>query len=221
MRSLKALLILSLFAVGAGCSKSSSYDQPIEGRATRGGSYAQLAPQVDPVTGKSVPVSTSYVVSPTNDQNQFQNMISELVRPQIDPKYVGRVNLQTGIVMEAFVALNKINGAVIPSQSRVVLQILDEYVGTKDPESGATINPITMILPGTNGTYTSGGVRMTFSDCAGSIEIQGGVSGAQFSGNVFFTNSRSADCKTTLPGAGTRHFLGTFTVPACGFMTCQ
>lgn len=219
-RFLKSLTLILLLAVGAGCAKSNDNTQTIQGRISRG-VYSPPAPQVDPVTGQSIAVQTSYVVGPNTDNTSYQAMIKNLVLPQIDSQYIGNVDSSTGVVMEAFVAMNKANGAIIPSQSRVVLQIRDEFTGLVDSSSGEAIPPVTMVVAGASGTYSGGALRMLFQDCAGQIEIQGSVSGQYFTGNVFFTNTKKADCSTALPGAPQRYFLGTFQVQTCGFMTCQ
>lgn len=219
-RSIKAISLIVLVAFSAGCAKSNDNDQPIQDRTSRG-LYTPPAPQVDSATGRQIPVETSYVVGSNSDPAAYQAMIKNLVLPQIDPQYLGNVDSSTGVVMEAFVSLNKVNGSVIPSQSRVVLQIRDEYTGAVDSGSGQPIPPVTMVIAGASGTYSGGALRMLFQDCAGQVEIQGSVSGQYFTGNVFFTNNKKADCSTSLPGAPQRYFLGTFQVQTCGFMTCQ
>lgn len=219
-RSFKFTLLIAVLVIGAGCSKSNDNSQPIEGRISRG-VYSPPAPQVDPVTGQSIQVQTSYVVGDNSNLSNYQSMIKNLVLPQIDPQFVGNVDPSTGVVMEAFVSLNKVTGAVNPSQSRVVLQIRDEYTGAIDSGSGQPIPPVTMVVAGSSGAFNGNALQMVFQDCAGQIEIQGSVSGQFFVGNVFFTNTKKADCSTVLPGNPVRYFLGTFQVQTCGFMTCK
>lgn len=224
-RTFQLGFLLSLMVLSIGCSRSQDTSEPIQGRTSARGVWTPAAPQIDPLTGQAVKVETSYVVadgSTATTYQNFQTVIKTLVSPQLDPTFVGNVDPNTGVVMEAFVAINKTTNAVIPSQSRVVLQISDEYTGQLDSGSGQRIPAITMVIPGANGTYSNGNLRMTYADCAGQVEIQGGVNGQYFVGNVFFTNSnKKADCKTALPGTAQRQFLGSFTVLTCGFMTCK
>lgn len=216
---LKLVLMLSILILAA-CTKSNDNSQTIQARTSRG-VYSPLAPQVDPVTGKSYPVLTSYVVGDGSNPTAYQAMIKQLVAPQIDSQFVGDVDFNTGVVMEAKVALNLTTGAVIPAQSRVVLQISDQYTGGVDSATGQSIPAITMVVPGVSGTNNGGQYQVTFQDCAGQIQITGGVVGANFIGNVYFTNLKKADCSTPLPGANQSYFLGSFQVPTCGFMTCK
>lgn len=220
--SVVALAAIALTGVGCVQSSPSSDSKVIQDRVSRGGA-ATYTGQVNPTTGQVTPVETSYVVG-SSVAGDYQAVVKALVAPQIDPQYLGCVDPQSGVLMQAFIDINTSTGAVIPSKSSLTLQIKDEFVGQADPNTGKPIPPISMTLAGSSGTLTGNQLRMVFQDCAGEVVIQGtynNMSPSMFAGVVTFTNSKKSDCKTPLVGAGQPNVLGSFQVQTCGFMRCQ
>lgn len=212
------LIFLMLGTVG--CKKSSNDNsQQVTARNARAAAAPVPVNAVNPATGQ-VTTATAYVTTDASNATAFQGAIKSLVSGQMDPQYVGYVSATDGVMIRAYVEVDA-QGRVVPQNSRLSLEIRDEFTNQTD-SSGTKIPPITMTIPATSGYAYNGQVQLVFQDSVGRIEIYGSFAGQSggglMNGQVWFANNKKWDGSTT---ATTLTGLGNFQMQTCGFFRCQ
>lgn len=142
----------------------------------------------------------------------FRDRIGGLISATLDPANFGDISgdinsTTTGVDFRLRLVRN---GSSVGANSSVQLVIYDSFVGSVD-SANQTIKafPIT-IVGGASGTINGNSFDATFSDGAGSIRVQGSLSGDKIRGTVSYVNSKHFSNGTPASGP-----LGAFSAPAC------
>lgn len=210
------LLLLTLGSVG--CKKSSNDNsQQVTARNARQAATPVPNQTTNPATGQTTTTATTYVTTDAANATAFQGALKSLISGQMDPQYLGYVSPTDGVMLRAYVEVDS-SGRVVPQNSRLSLEIKDEYTNQTD-SSGNRIPSVTMTLPASSGYAYNGQVQLVFQDSVGRIEVYGTFqNGAVMSGQVWFANTKKWDgssVSASLVG------LGNFQIQTCGFFRCQ
>jgi hypothetical protein len=216
---LGAGLVLIMFG-SVGCKKSSNDNsQSVAARSARQSVAPAITTNtVNPMTGQNyTSAATAPVTTETANSTAFQAALKSLVSGQMDPQFLGYASPTDGVMLRAHVEIDA-QGRVVPQNSRLSLEIRDEYTNQSD-SSGNRIPPVTMTLPASSGYAYNGQIQLVFQDSVGRIEIYGTFqSGGIVNGQLWFANTKKWDgssAATSLIG------LGNFQVQTCGFFKCQ
>jgi hypothetical protein len=150
-------------------------------------------------------------------QSQYEQLFTEamraLVSATMEPEYLGRVAVDQ-VFLRAYVETDQ-SGNVIPSSSRVEIEIRDEWTGQRDPEG--VIPPVIIRVQALNGIARDGQATIVFADSYGNLEFSGryenptqnNLNSATFRGEFKFHNSN-----------GRRGNGLAFEIATCGFFRC-
>ena len=152
------------------------------------------------------------------NQSSFYYAAQGLVSAQIPENALCGVSAQgqggTGVFFGGQVRLsgNPSSGNASVQQGSLIVGVYDSCVGQMDPQTGRAADPIGIGLNHVQGNVNGNNVQLEFSDDAGSIMLNGYVSGGVFTGVFSYVNRYHVD-----GGDGAVGTLGTFQVPACQF----
>ncbi|QDK45690.1 hypothetical protein DOM22_11300 [Bdellovibrio sp. ZAP7] len=189
--------------------------------AKKGESSVRVAGRGGEVTTNSTCTTGASAIGRIYDKsstaNSFESKVKIFVSTTLPGTSFGNIDATGSQANGVFVTMNlrfDASGQIDKTSSKVLVQIRDSLVGTKDGETGKEIPPyevqFTTAYAGSvnkaNKTFT-----VTFQDSLGWIAFTGSYDATNAFGTVYFQNYSSVDNSPL-----TQQTMGSFWVPSCG-----
>ncbi|MCM2282938.1 MAG: hypothetical protein NDI61_13945 [Bdellovibrionaceae bacterium] len=227
MKKIMFLMLIAVMGLGTGCGGKNK-KAPItnaEGRQGRSGGDGVS-------TSTDITLNGGIYQGQDSSSEEFQDVLRGFVNAVIPEDYLGFVNgdfytddSRTGFVFggKVYAQSGRITQAgssgrvAITANSRMLMLIYDEFVGTTDP-SGKTVPPIPTFLTSASGYVEGNHAYLKFWDSRGWVTLDGTFQpNGDFHANVAYDNQVRYDGQ----GAGGAGDIGFAVIRSCSFFVCN